>query len=281
MMEVVRSISELRRVLKVRRTKGVALVPTMGFLHEGHLSLMREGCRLAGTVVTSIFVNPLQFGPKEDLARYPRDPAGDAVSCEAAGVTVLWTPGASDLYPEGYQTRVQTGEVAEPLCGRSRPGHFDGVATVVLKLLLAVDPDVALFGRKDWQQLRVIEQMAEDFALRARIVGMPIVRERDGLAMSSRNAYLCSDDRRGALVLSRALAEAEDAWRLGERSPGVLRAIAEARIAAEPRAVVDYVDARHARTLREMAPGEGGPLLIAVAAKFGTTRLIDNVVLGG
>jgi pantoate--beta-alanine ligase len=279
-MRIVRTVAELREVLAPFRGGGVAFVPTMGFLHAGHTSLMREGTRRAGMVVASIFVNPLQFGPKEDLSRYPRDPEGDARKCEEAGVGVLWCPEVEDLYPEGFQTRVVTGELAGPLCGRSRPGHFDGVATVVLKLLLAVAPGVAIFGRKDWQQLRVVERMVEDFALPVQILGMPIVREPDGLAMSSRNAYLGAEDRVRALVLSAALREAEARWRRGERDPESLRSRVEAMIGAEGRADIDYVEARHALTLRVADATVPGPLLLAVAVKFGTTRLIDNVVLG-
>ena len=202
----------------VLRGETIAFVPTMGFLHEGHLSLIREARKRADHLVVSIFVNPLQFCPGEDLDRYPRDPEGDAANCRDLGADVLFLPSPSSLYPEGFQTRVQVGSLASRLCGASREGHFEGVATVVLKLFNLVRPSCAVFGAKDYQQLQVIRRMVRDFSLDVAVVGMPIVREPDGLAMSSRNAYLSEEERRQALVLHRALAALEDRIHGGERS---------------------------------------------------------------
>lgn len=280
-MEIVQSPAEMQRWAKERRASGesIGFVPTMGFLHEGHLDLMRRARARCDRVVVSIFVNPLQFGPKEDLSRYPRDPEGDAARCRSVAVDLLWTPGPKEMYPPGFQTRVVVGSLASGLCGASRPGHFDGVATVVLKLLQAVSPDHAFFGRKDYQQLRVIEQMVDDFHLPVRIEPCPTVREADGLAMSSRNTYLGPEDRQAALCLSRGLSAAEGLHAGGERSAEALLHEARAVIAAEPRADIDYISLVDERGLQPVHGTVAGPALLAVAVRFGNTRLIDNRVL--
>jgi len=260
------------------RGETVAFVPTMGFLHEGHLSLMRRARDCADHLVVSIFVNPLQFGPGEDLERYPRDPDGDADRCREVGTDVLFLPSSTALYPDGFQTTVQPGALALPLCGASRPGHFDGVATVVLKLFNIVSPDLAVFGRKDYQQLQVLRRMGRDLDLPVEILGMPIVRETDGIAMSSRNAYLSPAQRLQAQVLHRALDRVEAALAGGERSTAVLVELASSLISAQPLAEIDYVELVDAESLQPT--GEvSSPALLALAVRFGGTRLIDNRVL--
>jgi len=252
------------------------LVPTMGALHAGHLSLMRKARKLAGaagTVVVSIFVNPAQFGPKEDLSRYPRPFARDCRLCGEAGVDLVFHPGAEEIYPAGYSTYVDEERVSRVLCGRSRPGHFRGVCTVVLKLFNIVRPDAAVFGEKDYQQVAVIRRMARDLNLSLRIVSAPTVREADGLAMSSRNAYLSAQERAQAPVIRRALLLARDVHyeRPGELVRLVRREIATARLAK-----IDYVETLDADTLEKPAAATR-ELLIACAVYFGRTRLIDNV----
>jgi len=251
----------------------LALVPTMGFLHEGHLSLMREGVRLAGACAATIFVNPTQFGPKEDLSRYPRDLEGDLAKCESAGVALVYAPEPSTVYPPGYQTYVTVDDVSQGLDGASRPGHFRGVATVVTKLLALFRPDVALFGQKDYQQLQVIKWLAKDLELGVEIVGLPTVREADGLAMSSRNAYLSPEDRQKALGLSRGLFKARDSNEKDvEKLKGIIRA--ELKDVRE-----DYVAVVDAETLKPLERVGDRPARALVAAFVGTTRLIDNLGL--
>jgi pantoate--beta-alanine ligase len=257
----------------------VALVPTMGFLHDGHLSLIREARRLVpsdcGEVVVSIFVNPTQFGPNEDLDVYPRDEEGDLEQCRALGVDVAFCPlDPATLYPT-RQTWVDVEGLSGELCGRSRPGHFRGVCTVVSKLFLLVRPHETIFGEKDYQQLAIIRRMHADLFLPGRIVGMPIVREPDGLAMSSRNANLSRDDRREALAISGFLREVRHRFELGERSASSLLEGAEARLAPGK---VDYVELVDAGDLRPVQTVDR-PALCAVAVRFGGVRLIDNVVL--
>jgi pantoate--beta-alanine ligase len=262
----------------------IALVPTMGFLHEGHLSLLREARRRAdaggrkGLSVASVFVNPTQFGPAEDLSRYPRDLDGDLAKCAAAGVDRVLAPSdPASMFGPGHETWVSVERSSQGLCGASRPGHFRGVATVVAKLFHLTLPHVALFGEKDFQQLAVIRAMARDLAFGIEIVGMPIVREPDGLALSSRNSYLSPDERRRALALSRALLEARDAAGRGERDAAALRARARERLlAAEAR--VDYVEIVHPESLAPVERAEPGSVML-VAAFVGRTRLIDNVRL--
>jgi pantoate--beta-alanine ligase len=276
----VKTAAELRRITSVWRAAGdrTALVPTMGYLHEGHVSLMREARRRAIHVSVSIFVNPLQFGPSEDLARYPRNLDGDLAKCGSAGVDVVFTPDAAEMYPPGFQTSVEVGPLSQGLCGARRPGHFKGVATVVAKLLALFLPDVAVFGRKDYQQLKIIERLARDLSLPTEIIGAPIVREPDGLAMSSRNAYLSPDERRRALGLQEGLQAARKLLAAGTRDAASLRgAVLERLAAAEARA--DYVELRGAENLEELDVATPEAMLF-VAAFLGRTRLIDNVVLG-
>lgn len=256
----------------------VALVPTMGYLHEGHLALMREARKRADLALATIFVNPTQFGPKEDLARYPRDLEGDLAKCAAAGIDrVFAPPDPALMYHPAHETWVDVERTSQGLCGGSRPGHFRGVATVVAKLFNLTRPHVAVFGQKDWQQLAVIRAMVRDLFFAVEIVGVPIVREPDGLALSSRNAYLSPDERRRALALSRALFEARDAAAKGERDAGVLRARARERMVGAG-ARVDYVEIVHPDSLAPVPRAEPGSVLL-VAAFVGTTRLIDNVAL--
>jgi pantoate--beta-alanine ligase len=251
----------------------------MGFLHDGHASLMREGRKRADLLVTSIFVNPTQFGAGEDFDAYPRDLERDMRTAAEAGVDLIFAPKASQMYPAGYQSYVNVEDISLPLCGASRPGHFRGVSTVVAKLFNIVMPHVALFGKKDFQQLAVIRRMAADLNMDVDIVGMPIVREADGLAMSSRNSYLLPEERRAALCLSRGIAEARKLFTAGDREGGRLKGAVAAVIAAEPLAVPEYLELRDDETLEEVAQAESGTLL-ALAVRIGKTRLIDNCVLG-
>jgi pantoate--beta-alanine ligase len=264
------------------RTRGagrrIGLVPTMGYLHAGHLSLVEEARRRAQACVASIFVNPLQFGAEEDLDRYPRDLPRDRAALRAAGVEVLYLPSAADMYPAGFQTGVEVGQVSAGLCGASRPGHFRGVATVVTKLFNAVKPHVAVFGEKDFQQLAVIRRMAGDLDTGIEIVGVPTVREPDGLAMSSRNAYLSPAERLAARCLSRALAAARAAVEGGARAAAPVLGAARAVLDAEPAARIDYVALVDADTL-EPVPAIRGRTVLALAVFIGRTRLIDNTIL--
>ena len=262
-----------------RSGRTIALVPTMGFLHDGHASLLREGRRRGDLLVLSIFVNPTQFGVGEDFEAYPRDLARDRAVAEGAGVDVIFAPPAGEMYPAGYQTYVDVERLTLPLCGASRPGHFRGVTTVVSKLLNIVQPDVALFGAKDYQQLAVIRRMVADLNMPVEVVGMPIVREDDGLALSSRNAYLSPEQRQSALCLSRSLRTAKALYRSGERNVATMRERVTAVIAAEPAAAVDYIEFRNGYSLEEVAVADDRTLL-ALAVKIGTTRLIDNCLLG-
>jgi pantoate--beta-alanine ligase len=271
---------EVREVCDAARRGGrtVGFVPTMGALHEGHLALVRAAKERAAFVVASIFVNPTQFGPSEDLARYPRDLDGDVAKLGSVGVDAVFAPAPAEIYPAGEQTRVRVGAVAEPLCGAFRPGHFEGVATVVAKLFGIVGPSVAVFGRKDYQQLLVIRRMARDLFLPVEVLSHPIVREADGLAMSSRNAYLSAEQRAKALALVHGLDAAARAFVRGERRARELERIARepvARVASS----IDYVEARADETLDAIA-NVGERALLAVACRIGATRLIDNVVLG-
>lgn len=275
-MDIVATGAELRAALQ-GATGGIGFVPTMGYLHEGHSSLMRRARRECGVVVASIFVNPKQFGPTEDLARYPRDLARDRAVCEAAGVDVLFVPSVEEMYPAGFATEVSVApELTGGLCGAVRPGHFAGVTTVVAKLLNLVGPDRAYFGQKDFQQWRVLSRMAQDLAFPTEIVRCPIVREPDGLALSSRNTYLSDEDRRAALRLSRALGLL---LRRSEALP-LSEALAEARayLEAEPALSVQYLEAVDAERLSS-ASAAGPDTVALVAAQVGKTRLIDNAIL--
>ncbi|HKI51957.1 MAG TPA: pantoate--beta-alanine ligase, partial [Geothermobacteraceae bacterium] len=265
--------------LKLHRAgKKIAFVPTMGWLHEGHLSLLREGRRRGDVLVLSIFVNPTQFGANEDLESYPRDLSRDAALAESVGTDLIFAPDAVEMYPRGYASYVDVEGLTESLCGAARPGHFRGVTTVVSKLFAIVQPQVAFFGQKDFQQLAVIRRMTLDLNLPVEIVGLPIVRETDGLAMSSRNVYLTPDLRRQALVLSRALATARQL--VGKGETDVARVLADLRqmIASEPAARIDYIELCHQFTLQPQQQVDADSVLL-LAVFFGETRLIDNGLL--
>ncbi|WP_416909325.1 MAG: pantoate--beta-alanine ligase [Polymorphobacter sp.] len=278
-MEIVRTPAGLTAAVEAMRRAGarVAFVPTMGALHAGHLALVAEGLARADAVVASIFVNPRQFGPGEDLARYPRDEAGDAAKLEAAGCTLLYAPDVAAMYPPGFSSFVRVDGLPDVLCGAVRPGHFDGVATVVTKLLAAARADVAIFGEKDWQQLAIVKRMAADLDLGTEIVGAPIVRDSDGLALSSRNLYLAPEDRARALALPRALAEAQGRLRAGG---GVAEVLAQGALALATAgfARVDYFELVDGETLATLDAVQPGARLMA-AGVVGTTRLIDNLGL--
>jgi pantoate--beta-alanine ligase len=256
----------------------IGFVPTMGYLHEGHLSLVAEARRRADACVASIFVNPMQFGANEDLSRYPRDLERDRAQLASAGVEALYLPTAEAMYPAGFQTEVTVTGVTTGLCGRSRPGHFCGVTTVVAKLFNAVLPHLAVFGEKDFQQLVVVRRMATDLDFGIDVVGMPIVREADGVAMSSRNAYLSAAERAAARCLSRALDAARTTVASGARAAADVRAAAEAVVTAEPQARVDYLELVDAESLDPVDHLER-PAVLALAVFIGRTRLLDNTVL--
>jgi pantoate--beta-alanine ligase len=277
-MEIAHSLDKL---WSIRTTLGgtVGLVPTMGYLHEGHLSLIRRAKAECGHVIVSIFVNPTQFGPSEDLSKYPRDLERDLNLIAPLGVDLVWAPTAEEMYPNGYQTWVEVETLTKPLEGSMRPSHFRGVTTVVAKLFNAVQPHKAYFGQKDAQQAAVIRQMTRDLSYPIEIVICPIVREADGLAMSSRNKYLEGADRMAALVLSRALNEAGKLYDADERNAETLRQKMKDVIAAEPRAQMQYVSCADYDTLAELETVTGKTLL-SMAVLIGKTRLIDNLVLG-
>lgn len=277
-MQVVTTLEELWAA-RARLPEPVGFVPTMGYLHEGHLSLVRWAKRACASVAVSIFVNPTQFGPNEDLDRYPRDLPRDLRLLEAEGVDLVWTPTPEVMYPAGYQTWVTVEELTQPLEGARRPGHFRGVTTVVAKLFNAVQPQWAFFGQKDAQQARVIQQMTRDLNLPIGIVVCPIVREPDGLAMSSRNTYLNPEERRAATVLYRALTAARNAFEQGERDAEALRRVMREVITAEPLARLQYVSVADPETLAE-CEGPVQRALLSMAVFVGDTRLIDNMLVG-
>ena len=280
-MKIINSIVHMQAlaIAPERGERRMVFVPTMGFLHEGHASLLREGRKRGDVLVLSIFVNPIQFGKNEDLDSYPSNMERDFQLAEACGVDIVFIPTAAEMYPEGFQTGVTVRDITLPLCGASRPGHFDGVATVVTKLFNIVRPDVALFGRKDYQQLAVIRRMTADLNLPVEIIGMPIVREADGLAMSSRNSYLSPSERHSALCLSHAIKRARELFAAGERSVAVLMTETRAVIEREAAAVIEYTEFRDGTTLQGLELADSGTLL-ALAVKIGQTRFIDNTVLG-
>jgi pantoate--beta-alanine ligase len=289
-MQVIASVAELQARSDAERAAGrrLALVPTMGALHRGHLSLVEIAHERADRVWLSIFVNPTQFDDPRDLAAYPRTWDSDLAACREAGVDVVFAPRAEEMYPEGAQTTVEVAALSQPLCGATRPGHFRGVTTIVTKLLLAAKPHLAVFGEKDFQQLAVIRRMARDLNLDVEIVGGPIVREADGLALSSRNARLDADARDQAVVLSRALATAERAVRAGERDAGALLELARGEIARAPRARIDYLELRDPESLGRAPERLSAPTLLALAVVIeppaagpdaAGVRLIDNRVL--
>jgi pantoate--beta-alanine ligase len=277
-LKVLRTVAEVRAWRAGARRVG--LVPTMGALHSGHMSLVERAVRETDAAVASIFINPTQFGPNEDFAAYPRHEAEDIAMLEAYGCAVAFVPPVAEIYPPGDATRVTPGPIAAPLEGAARPGHFVGVATVVAKLLAIVRPDTAFFGQKDFQQLRVLQTIARDLRLGADIVGCPTVREPDGLAMSSRNAYLTPEQRHDAVGLSRGLFRAREKWEQGVRKP-VLLSNTVRRDTDAPGIQLEYVSVADPLTLMELEPdGPAATAVISLAARVGRARLIDNVLLG-
>ena len=277
------TLAEYRAACDALRAGGqrLALVPTMGALHHGHQALMRAARTVADHVAVSIFVNPTQFGPSEDFQRYPRDLDGDLAACAAVGVDLVFSPDVQQMYPAGDSTRVRVGGLTDNWCGKSRPGHFEGVATVVSKLFAATGPCSAVFGRKDYQQLQVVKRMTVDLLLPITIVEHPTQRDPDGLATSSRNRYLSAEERERALALPRALAAAGRAFQAGERSAARIGAIVDGALAA-PGVVVEYAAVVDAASLEPQRDGllEPGVAAVLLAARVGGTRLIDNLVLG-
>jgi pantoate--beta-alanine ligase len=278
-MRVVRSISELRTAVRTLREGGkrIGFVPTMGFLHEGHAALIKQSTARCGATVVSIFVNPTQFGPSEDLAKYPRDLESDQNLCLRLGVDLLFLPDVSEVYPTGFSTSVEPGRTGEPLCGQFRPGHFRGVATVVAKLFNMVQPDLAFFGQKDLQQTAVIRRLVKDLNMPVELMVVPTVREAGGLAMSSRNSYLGPEERQKALAISQGLFAAEAAYRAGERSIDLL--LSKVLEKVRPVASVQYCEMVDLHSLESLQGELNRAAAIAVAAFVGSVRLIDNVIL--
>ncbi|MGA2517469.1 MAG: pantoate--beta-alanine ligase [Thermodesulfobacteriota bacterium] len=278
-MEIIGTVQEMKGFSsQVRRAgKTIAFVPTMGYFHEGHLDLMREGRRRGDVLVISLFVNPTQFGPKEDFKSYPRDFERDKKMAEGVGVDILFAPETSDMYPPDHQTIVRVEKVTQNLCGRSRPTHFQGVTTVVLMLFEIVMPDVAIFGEKDYQQLATIQQMVKDLHMSVEVLGMPTVREADGLAMSSRNTYLLPDERKAALSLYRSLQRAKELLQKGERKTDWILREMNGILRSESLVRIDYIQICDAHTLKDV-DGIEGDVVVALAAYLGKTRLIDNLV---
>ncbi len=276
-MNVLRTRAELREALDAA-PQPVGLVTTMGWLHDGHRALIRRARQENATTVVTIFVNPRQFNESADYTRYPRDEASDLAICESELVDLVFAPGVDEIYPPGFDTTVSVGAVARPLEGAARPGHFDGVATVVAILFGLVDADRAYFGQKDAQQVMVIRQMARDLGMRTEVVACPTIREPDGLALSSRNLHLSTDERTAATVLHRALLAARDRWEGGEQSGDQLRAAMREVVEAEPRAALDYASVADGTTLAELDRVDV-PALASMAVRIGATRLIDNEIL--
>ncbi len=281
-MRIIETIEEMKIFVKQVKAKGlsIGLVPTMGSLHEGHLTLMRQAKKQSDIVVVSIFVNPTQFGPNEDYAKYPRDLTRDSVQAATAGVDVIFHPQTLEMYPKGYSSFIEIDGITEKLCGLSRPGHFRGVATVVTKLFNIIQPDIAFFGQKDAQQVLVLQRMASDLNMNVIIEVVPIVRETDGLAMSSRNAFLSIEERRAALVLSSSLQLAKQLVVSGEVNVEAIRQQVIANIQLEELAQIDYVEV-HSYPLLENIDQIAGKALLALAVRIGNTRLIDNIILEG
>ncbi|SFL77318.1 pantoate--beta-alanine ligase [Pelosinus propionicus] len=281
-MRIIETIEEMKIFIKQAKAKGlsVGLVPTMGSLHEGHLTLMRQAKKQSDIVVVSIFVNPTQFGPNEDYAKYPRDLSGDSVQAGTAGVDVIFHPQAQEMYPKGYSSFIEIDGITQKLCGLSRPGHFRGVATVVTKLFNIIQPDIAFFGQKDAQQVLVLKRMVSDLNINVVIEIVPIVREKDGLAMSSRNAFLSAEERSAALVLFRSLQLAKQLVARGDVKVEDIRQQVVANIQLEEMAQIDYVEI-YSYPLLETMDKMIGKALLALAVRIGKTRLIDNIILEG
>ena len=277
LVDNIQRMSMLSKILK-KEGKSIGFVPTMGYLHDGHMSLARAARQHTDVVVISIFVNPAQFGPGEDLEKYPKDLKRDEEIAGLAGADVLFCPSVSEMYPEGYATYVNVERLTETLCGKSRPEHFKSVATVVAKLFGIIKPDIAYFGQKDAQQAAVIKKMAEDLNMDVEIKVLPITREKDGLAMSSRNIYLSAVERKDAVCLKEALDKAERAIRAGERDPRIIIKSMKELIATKKSARIDYIEMVDLKNLRPVAP-LSGDVLIAMAVFIGNTRLIDNAIV--
>jgi len=279
-MKIFTTVKEVREAVGQLKSEGktIGFVPTMGFLHQGHMSLVRESVQKTGSTVVSIFVNPIQFGPREDFKEYPRNLEQDSSLLENAGVGIVFVPDQEDMYPEGFRSYVEVRGLQDKLCGRSRPGHFRGVCTVVLKLLQIVDPDFAFFGQKDAQQALIIKRMVQDLNLNVAIEVLPIIREEDGLALSSRNSYLDSEERKAARCLFRSLQRAEMMIGEGERNPGRIIQGMKQIIHSEPLARMDYIEIVDLDNLDPLDKIEGD-VLVALAVFIGKVRLIDNMIL--
>lgn len=279
-MIIVRTVREMQMRADDWRREGktIAFVPTMGFLHDGHISLMTEGRARADALVVSIFVNPTQFAPGEDLDKYPRDFEGDELKCRTAGADAIYYPSAGEMYPEGYQTYVNVQEVSRGLCGASRPTHFRGVATICTKLFNAIKPHVAIFGQKDYQQLLVIQHLVKDLDMDLQVIGMPTVREKDGLAMSSRNKYLNEGERKRAAAIYRSLKAARAAVEKGELNPRAIEGVIRGGLKEAEPCEIDYIEVRDADDLSPIEQIRR-PAVAAVAVKIGATRLIDNILM--
>jgi pantoate--beta-alanine ligase len=281
-MEIInrrKRMSSVARKLRREQDRSIGLVPTMGALHEGHLSLVREARRMSDIVVVSVFVNPAQFGPGEDFSRYPRDLTKDTAILTDYNVDYIFAPPAEEIYPRGFSTYVNVEGLSEQMEGIARPGHFRGVATIVSILLNVIRPDFAFFGQKDAQQAVIIKRLARDLAFDTEIIVLPTVREDSGLAMSSRNLYLSEEDQQAATVIHRALTKAKEAFKEGEKNANRLVDLVKSTIESEPRARIDYVNISDAETLEKVDKVEDQPVLIALAVYFGKTRLIDNTIL--
>jgi len=272
-------MSSVARKIRREQDKSIGLVPTMGALHEGHLSLVKEARQMCDIVVVSVFVNPAQFGPKEDFSQYPRDLTKDTALLTDYNVDYIFAPSTEEMYPKGFSTYVNVEGLSDQLEGTSRPGHFKGVATVVTVLLNTVRPDFAFFGQKDAQQALIIKRLVRDLAFDTEIVVLPTVREESGLALSSRNAYLSNEEHEAAKVIPLSLVKAKEAYKAGERSAGKLADLVRKTVESEPRARLDYVNISNTESLEQLDKLDDQPVLITIAAFIGKTRLIDNILM--
>ncbi len=279
-MQIISSIEQMQRICQNKRQNGleIGLVPTMGYLHQGHISLMEQAVKETDFRVATIFVNPSQFGPNEDLDRYPRDLDADMAKAEKAGVDILFCPQAEEIYPPGYATYISPEHLENRLCGKSRPGHFRGVCTICLKLFNIVQPHRAYFGKKDAQQFLILKRLVKDLNLNIEIIGLPIIREEDGLAMSSRNVYLSEEERKQALCLSRGLKRAQDAYKHGQKDSATLLGLVNDVIEQAPLGKIDYLELVDREAFLPLKTIDQ-PALLAIAVYFGKTRLIDNIML--